>query len=1051
MIPWDKHREAVFLDRYAMKNDEGKVMELESKYMWKRVADSLAFDEKESHLFYTALQNFTFVPGGRILAAAGIGNSSTFYNCYVVPIEDSEGIAGVDSRQSILDTIKIAIEIVCRGGGVGIKWSSLRPRGAYIKGVHGRSSGPVGWMMGTDTLSDQIEQGGSREPAMMFVLDDWHPDVIEFINVKRQRNILQHANLSVAISDRFMKVLKEDGIWEFIFPDIRDPNYDEMWDGNIEGWVSAGRPIIKHGEIKARELWKIICESAWENGEPGVVFLERYNKLSNTWYCDPIISVNPCFTGNMRLLTEDGYKRFDEIVGAVNIVNGDGKVVHGKVWKTGTKNIVQLKLSDKRIIECTPDHKFMTTDGESIPARDLKGKKLMPNVNFTKNFDMFYIKLGFIQGDGQLTRLGEKHPRHKGIEVDIGKKDWGLLTLFEGDAYSQGERKIYLQGYNDILLNLGFYPAISTQRVFPLKYNEWNRKQQRSFLRGCYSANGSVCTRITYKTTSIVFAKQLITSLETFGIKAYLTTNKQKNIQFKNGNYECKESYDVNIAQYKSIQTFFEEIGFELEYRNEKLKNLLLKRAPFVERITNGDNAVVYDFSEPETNWGVVEGVVVHNCGEQGLNGWGACNLGSINLVQLINSSTGEIDWPRLKEIVHVGVRLLDNVIDLNVYINDKMKRSQMNNRRIGIGTMGLADTMLVNKIRYGSEKSLEFIHYLYKFIRNEAYKASIELAKERGPAPNFDVDKYLRSEFIKTLPEGIREDIRKHGVRNMTLLTQAPTGTTSLLAGVSSGIEPIYQWTYKRVDNMGEHVIKHPTYTLYENEDKLPEFMVTAHDLTPEEHVLVQAVVQQYVDSSISKTVNAPENHTVDQVDKLYRMAYEYNCKGVTYYRDGSRTGVYQKIEETASEIIKPKTRPKVLSGKTVKWDTPLGNLLVTLNLDEYGRPFETICQLGKNGSDVLAFTEAIGRLISISLRSGIDIESIIHHLKEIGGSSSLGYGSNRVKSVPDAIAQALMFMTETTEVENTVGEICPQCQNYTLIRQEGCMSCVRCDYYKC
>lgn len=733
MYKWTKQRDIVFKDRYAMKDENGNLIETTPDQMWRRVANVVSRNAGERMQFYEILKDFKFVPGGRILSGAGTERLVTFYNCYVIPVRSTDPSKGNDSRRGIIDTIRTIVEITSRGGGVGVNWSTLRPRGAHVRGVNGTSSGPVSWMIGADAIVQQVEQGGSRRGAQMYMLDDWHPSVIEFIQAKQDLRVIQSANLSVGVSDKFMKAVEKDENWTFIFPDTNHPAYNEVWNGDIERWLSHGLPVKEYGTIKARELWDMICKSAWKCGEPGVVWTERYNKMSNTWYFERIRCVNPC--------------------------------------------------------------------------------------------------------------------------------------------------------------------------------------------------------------------------------------------------------------------------------------------------------------------------------GEQGLGEWGVCNLGSINLAAFVRNN--KLDFESLGSTIAVAVRFLDNVIEINQYINEEMKNHQFKVRRIGLGTMGLADALLLLGLRYGSDEAVSFVELLFKFIRDEAYRASIELAKERGPALGFDREKYLQGEFIQQLPQELRQVIEQHGIRNLVLLTQAPTGTTSILAGVSSGIEPIFSWTYKRKDRTGTHIVKHPLYERYEGKE-LPDYFVTAMELTPEEHVKMQAATQKYIDSSISKTVNAPQSHTVEQVKKLFMLAYKLGCKGITYYREGSREGVLQTIKEQTSEPCK---RPKKLQGTTVDWETPLGKLFLTLNRNSSGAPFEVFCQIGKVGSDVAAFTEAIARLISLCLRSGTSIKHIVDQLQGIGGATQIGFGPNRVRSVPDAIAQALRYLTDNKSVETSQTTyqtsaalaICPSCGDNSLVREEGCTKCVSCGYSYC
>jgi ribonucleoside-diphosphate reductase alpha chain len=468
------------------------------------------------------------------------------------------------------------------------------------------------------------------------------------------------------------------------------------------------------------------------------------------------------------------------------------------------------------------------------------------------------------------------------------------------------------------------------------------------------------------------------------------------------------------------------------------------------------------------------------------------------------------MDYEQLTETTKVSMRFLDNVIDSTEYFIDENAEAQKGTRRTGLGTMGLADALIKMEIPYGSEQSIPVIERIYMTIRDAAYEASTENAAEKGAFPHFEKEKYLQGRFIQRLPKKIQEKIRKHGTRNAVLLTQAPTGTTSLLSGVSSGIEPVYDFAMIRRDRTGEHILYHHLLQAWKDQhpdqETVPAYYVSSKDLSPEEHVRVQATVQKYTDSSISKTVNAPNHHTVEQVDKLYRLAYEMGCKGVTYYRDGSRDAVLTRVEdekkakETKQEEapqapakmtpVSPeegiKQHPAVTYGYTRQVRAPEGKVNVTINSDEEG-PFEIFVNVGKAGSDIAALSEALGRLISLNLQllsplSQTDRARIIAaQLRGIGGSRSVGFGVQQVRSMPDAIARALELHLATLDEQpaqsgpalasnghideepeqgvsvadlghlTVTGNLCPECGCNTMVYEEGCRKCYSCGHSEC
>lgn len=803
-------RQKVFTDRYALKNDAGTSIEETPEEMWRRVAKTISKVEKRSDrkkwekIFYQAMENFTFVPGGRILSGAGTGYQVTYYNCFVIPSPH-------DSRGGILKTLTQMVEIMSRGGGVGINLSSLRPRGARVKQVNGFSSGPCNWAeLFSVATKDIIQQGGSRRGALMLMLWDWHPDVEEFISVKEDLTRINGANLSVCVSDTFMQAVKDDADWNLLFPDKDDPEYDAKWDGYLPNWQKLGKKVVVHKTMKARELWDKIAQSAWRSAEPGVVFMERYNRRFNNYYWEYINCVNPC--------------------------------------------------------------------------------------------------------------------------------------------------------------------------------------------------------------------------------------------------------------------------------------------------------------------------------GEEGLPNWGVCNLCSINLSALVGDD-GQMDYRRLAEIAKIGVRFQDDVVDADYYVFDEIKKVQVaGERRIGLGTMGLGDALIKMKLRYGSAESLPIIDRIYQTIRDAAYEASIDLAAEKGAFPKIQINKHLEGYFIKQLPESIRRKMKKYGIRNSLLLQQAPTGSTSLMAGVSSGIEPVYEFEFIRRDRLGEHVLRHPLYDAWwqsftsehgrePERAERPYYFVSANDLTPEEHIYVQATIQKHVDASISKTVNAPQDHTVADVKRLYNLAYEKGCKGIAYMREGSRPGVLTRKEDKApaqTEQIngqlkitpEVKPRPMVVHGSTYQVETPVGQAYVTINTNGGRQPHEMFINVGKAGSDVTAMAEAMGRLISLIFRMASPItpmeraHKVAAELIGIGGARSMGFGEKRVRSLPDAIAKVIDkhfgFFTKTkvlsdtpsAEISHSNGngqtqvqpaalpvseesieeqadpeshqravaqkrivtvDICPSCGEGSLVFEESCKKCYSCGYSEC
>jgi len=591
------------------------------------------------------------------------------------------------------------------------------------------------------------------------------------------------------------------------------------------------------------------------------------------------------------------------------------------------------------------------------------------------------------------------------------------------------------------------------------KVEQTSSKFYRGFLRGFFDADGSVQGNH-LKGVSIRLAQSDFTCLQAvqrmllrLGIVSSLHKNRRIDGSklLPNGKgcaslYRTKAQHELIITG-ENIALFDRIIGFGDRVKSDRLEKLigaykrLLNKENFavrIESITQEGIEDVYDVQISDIHAFDANGFYVHNCGEQPLGGWAVCNLGAMNLAayvkddDLTNDKAGWFDYEAFGKDVKVAMRFLDNVIDDTYYFFKENEKVAKEIRRTGLGIMGIADTFIKMKIRYGSEESEKVSKKIFKTLRDNAYIASTEIAKEKGAFPKFDKEKYLKGYHIKALPQEIRSKIAENGIRNAVLLTIAPTGTTSLLSGVSSGVEPVYEFEYSHNGRLGKQMVYHGLYGTWKEshpDEQKPDYFVGANDLTPEDHVKIQAIAQEYIDSSISKTVNAPNSHTVEDVKDLYMSAYDNGLKGVTYFRDGSRMGVLQreekkeeKKEEAAPVVEKPTIpvtprvpRPMVLNGVTYKADSPTGKLYVTINNDEKGDMFEVFINHGKSGSDLMALADALGRMVSFVLRihspvpARERVREIVSELAGIGGSRSSGFGENRVRSLPDAISKVL------------------------------------------
>ncbi|MBW1889688.1 MAG: vitamin B12-dependent ribonucleotide reductase [Deltaproteobacteria bacterium] len=461
-------------------------------------------------------------------------------------------------------------------------------------------------------------------------------------------------------------------------------------------------------------------------------------------------------------------------------------------------------------------------------------------------------------------------------------------------------------------------------------------------------------------------------------------------------------------------------------------------------------------------------------CGEQPLLPLEACNLGSINLAKFVDSSgkTPSVDYKDLKATVQNAVRFLDNTIDMSNYPIPEIDTMVKGNRKIGLGVMGFADLLFRLNVPYNSEAALDVAGEVMGFIQKTSHEASQKLAKKRGAFKNYD----------KSIYNG------KNGgtCRNATTTTIAPTGTLSIISDCSSGIEPLFALSFVRnvmdndklmeVNPYFESVAKERGFYSTELMDSIArkgsirdfedipedirEVFVTAHDVTPEWHLRMQAAFQKHTDNAVSKTVNLPNNATIADVHRIYDSAFELGCKGVTIYRDGSKKNqvlsLSKKTSIKKSLATAVRDRPETLEGFTTRVKTGMGNLYLTVTEFE-GMPFEVFATIGKSGRSTTAKTEAIGRLVSLALRSGVTVDAIIEQLKGIGGEHPVFQEGGLVLSIPDAIARVLekKYMKDSPRKANgyaktLIGEVCPEC-GQTISFEEGCMTCHFCGYTKC
>ncbi len=590
--------------------------------------------------------------------------------------------------------------------------------------------------------------------------------------------------------------------------------------------------------------------------------------------------------------------------------------------------------------------------------------------------------------------------------------------------------------------------------------------------------------------------------------------------------YDLVDPHTKRVTESPRAREIFEMI-VEYAYRNGEPGALFIDAA-------NRQNPVPHLYDLKATN----------PCGEQWLGPYENCCLGSINLLQNIDSN-GNLDWEQFRESIELSTRFLDNVVTANKYVPavPELRQAAENVRRIGLGLMGLADVMYSMGIRYGSDEGQEFAAQVSEFMRYHSMKTSIQLAKERGPFLKIEGSIYdpknLKFEVPKPLKPYTRnwgrpslnwneivDGIKSYGIRNGAQTTIAPTGTISTVAGVEGyGCEPVFALAYlrnvyqaagdsgkltltyvsplfeKALDKLNlsadikkkvldEVLDKGTCQHIEEIPEEIRRVFVVSSDVSAEEHIMMQASIQAFIDNSISKTCNFPSTATKEDVANAYILGWQNGCKGLTVYVTGSRQEVVLETKETKAkkEGVPAEVTVKVdgsivanrdlqqsrgykLAGTTYKVDTPQGKAFITVNKDSDGSPLEVFASVGKAGSDVAALSEALGRLISGWLRSSSNpaktVYEIVVQLIGIGGARSVGFGAKRVSSIPDAVAQVLAEefdirvrsngQNKVEEQKKTVTaatshtNMCPECGNSSLVLEEGCAKCYDCGYSVC
>lgn len=853
------------------------------------------------------IQEKKFLFGGRTLSNRGLNNGS-YSNCY------SSGYVEDDLVDIMNVNTKLALTYKAQGGQ-GVSLSKIRPKGCLIGGRY-QSDGIVPIMEMYNKTTESIMQGGSRKGALMLSIDINHKEAETFITIKSDLSKINKANLSVEIDDYFMEIVKL--------------SYESGIEHKINIKRTYGVQEIEY-EIIPIKLYKTLIKQAHSNAEPGVLFINKFRNYNLMEFIDSyqIETCNPCQPSWATVLTKDGIRTIGEISVGDKIWSEEGWTNVVNKWSTGVKEVKEFRTTSG-IFYGTDNHKLVSR-GIKVEAKDCESvDSLAGCIPTIVKHDPNIIMDGLVLGDGTIHKASNDL-----VLLCIGKDDIDYFDSEIKELIIKHRPGIKEECY-EIKTNIQHYELPHTyERTIPIRYYNGDVDIKLSFLRGLYSANGSVVSnRITFKTSSSNLRDQLQIMLSSVGIRSYFTTNKSKDVEFKNGTYTCKESYDINISNDRD--KFVRLIGFIQDYKNQKINlNVRLQKPKSYPIIYNNyiSTEEVFDITvdnKTHTYW--TGGVNVSNCGEQPLPKDGACNLGSQNISEyVLNPFTSKagFNWDEFKKDVKTCVRGLDSIIDENLenHATNEQRIKAIAYRNIGLGVMGFADALIKMGYIYGDKESVEFTSLLIRTQLISAIEESVNLAKIKGVFPEYKPELFdatiLKGLFSKEEIEGFK----LIGIRNCSLLSIAPTGSLGSMFNISTGMEPNFAFYFNRkTEALGGVESYHKVfagiafdYTNQFNTTDLPEYFVSSHVINWKDRIDMQSAAQQYIDTAISATINLPETITVEEVEKLYLYAWEKGLKGVTIYRDNCREGILtlDKKEEIKSEIFFE--RPESLDAKVI------------------------------------------------------------------------------------------------------------------------------------
>ncbi len=1008
---WDK--------KYRLKTKEGKPVDQDIDHTYRRVARALAetecTPEQREHWygqFLWALRHGA-IPAGRIMSNAGALEhkpATSTINCTV-----SGTIR--DSMNDILQKVHEAGLTLKAGCGIGYEFSTLRPKGAYVSGAGAYTSGPLSFMDIYDKMCFTVSSAGGRRGAQMATFDIGHPDVMDFIRAKREDGRLRQFNLSLLITDEFMRAVEDDRKWKLAFPltslEVETDKIDlddrskVVWRDvpESEGYVTnqQGQVACKiYREIPARRLWDMIMSSTYDFAEPGFILIDKVNQYNNNWFCENIRATNPCVTAGTRLHTQYGmvpvgelYQLQSELEVTVDNralgIDHKGTSVRSAVpvfMTAAQADVYEVTTEDGYRIEATAWHEFYTQRGK-IPLSALttgdslfiqSGKGQFGSLG-NKKLGML---IGLMAGHGQFSsrKTGESTAvislwgERRALAPKIIESIKAAVLCDEMAARYTGSRQVSSVAVPErntvfirsaMLAHLLEYYGFNADTRHKVPEVIWRGTEDcvRAYLQALFQCDGTlhVSSRSRYSAVSLVsgsaeFLQQIQVLLSNFGICCSITQCEQKP-----GYLLRIDARDA--AVFMSEIGFLHEAGSTVHEVQAGVCNDRVRR-PYRSRIRSirylGRQAV-YDTTQDDANTVIFNGLVTGQCGEQPLPPYGSCLLGSINLTRFVREPFTEqarFDWEEFSRVARIFTRMLDNVVEINGLPLEGQRHEILHKRRHGMGFLGLGSTMTMLRMAYGSPASLEFTERVSRELALAGWQEALALAKEKGPAPIMEEEFEITPQMLRQRPQlekdGYRcgdkvkgkvlharyslymqqlaevapelvEELAEVGARFTHHSSIAPTGTISLsLANnASNGIEPSFAHHYSRnviregrktKEKVDVYSFELLAYRALVDADAmpdsgthgLPEYFVAADDITPKEHVDVQAAAQKWIDSSISKTANVPTDYPYSDFKDIYRYAYSQGLKGCTTFRfnPAAFQGVLVKEEDLENTVYR-------------------------------------------------------------------------------------------------------------------------------------------------